>query len=155
RQVQRCVRHCKEWRRSTMIGTSTTIAPSDDTLLIDQVDTPLGPFKLIADQAGRLHAAGWDDDQTNGRMERAYTDNPRLRLVRASDPGGLTTAIRAYFAGDLGAIDALPIAETAGTPLQRLVWRALRTSPCGQTRSYGDIARQIGRPSAVRAVGLA
>jgi len=138
-----------------MIGTSTTIAPSDDTLLIDQVDTPLGPFKLIADQAGRLHAAGWDDDQTNGRMERAYTDNPRLRLVRASDPGGLTTAIQAYFAGDLGAIDALPIAETAGTPFQRLVWRALRTIPCGQTRSYGDIARQIGRPSAVRAVGLA
>ena len=42
-----------------------------------------------------------------------------------------------------------------GTPFQRSVWRALRAIPCGETRSYGDIARAIGRPSAVRAVGLA
>ena len=141
-----------------MTGNPTTPPAEDqlpDKLLIDQVDTPLGPFKLIADQGGRLHAAGWDDNQTNGRMERAFTDNPRVRLVPASDPGGLTAAIRAYFAGHLAAIDALPIAQVAGTPFQRLVWQALRTIPCGQTRSYGDIARQIGRPSAVRAVGLA
>lgn len=137
------------------MNTTTTTALADDTLLIDHADTPLGPFKLIADRAGRLHAAGWDDDQTNGRMERAYTQNPRLGLVRATDPGGLTTAIRAYFAGHLSAVDGLPIADAAGTPFQRAVWGALRTIPCGQTRSYGEIARQIGRPSAVRAVGLA
>ena len=42
-----------------------------------------------------------------------------------------------------------------GTPFQRAVWRALREIPCGETRSYGEIARRIGRPKAVRAVGLA
>jgi methylated-DNA-[protein]-cysteine S-methyltransferase len=138
----------------TMTMTTTTAA-TNQTLLIDHLDTPLGPFRLIADRAGRLHAAGWDDDQTNGRMERAYTHNPRLGLVRATDPGGLTSAIRAYFAGELSAIDGLPIADAAGTPFQRAVWGALRTIPCGQTRSYGEIARQIGRPAAVRAVALA
>jgi methylated-DNA-[protein]-cysteine S-methyltransferase len=43
----------------------------------------------------------------------------------------------------------------AGTPFQQLVWNALRTIPYGQTVSYGLIARQIGRPAAWRAVGLA
>jgi methylated-DNA-[protein]-cysteine S-methyltransferase len=129
---------------------------SETTLLIDDLDTPLGTFTVIADRAGRLHTAGWHDQQTNGRMERQLSDYlAGARLARASDPGGLTSALRAYFAGDLAAIAALPIAEAAGTAFQRQVWAALRTIPCGQTRSYGEIARQIGRPSAVRAVGLA
>ena len=139
----------------TMTTTTTKTTPPAGTLFIDLADTPLGPFKLIADRAGRLHAAGWDDEQTNGRMERSYTRNPGIALLRATDPGGLTTAIRAYFAGDLDAIADLPVADAAGTPFQRAVWRALRTIPCGETRSYGEIARQIGRPAAVRAVGLA
>jgi methylated-DNA-[protein]-cysteine S-methyltransferase len=136
---------------------------ADDTttaLLIDTLATPLGPFTLIADPAGRLRAAGWVDDHTDGRMARrtlAYQDSPRMTLTRAADPGGLTTAFRAYFAGQLDAIADIAVAEddAIGTPFQRAVWRALRTIPCGQTRSYGDIARQIGRPAAVRAVGLA
>jgi len=45
--------------------------------------------------------------------------------------------------------------DFAGTPFQREVWAALLTIPFGETRSYGDIARQIGNPSAVRAVGAA
>ena len=133
---------------------STT--PTSETLLIDDLPTPLGTFTLIADRCGRLHSAGWHDEQTNGRMDRqlrAYLDD--ARLVRASDPGGLTTALRAYFAGELAAIGALLIAEVVGTAFQRKVWAALRTIPCGETRSYGDIARQIGQPAAVRAVGLA
>jgi methylated-DNA-[protein]-cysteine S-methyltransferase len=136
-----------------MIKTKTTTSASE--LFIDHADTPLGPFTLITDLAGRLHAAAWDDQQVMARQLRAYTGNPDLRLTRAADPGGVTTAIRAYFAGDLSAIAALPIADASGTPFQRAVWSALRTIPCGETRSYGEIARQIGRPAAVRAVGLA
>ena len=45
--------------------------------------------------------------------------------------------------------------EMAGTPFQRSVWNALRTIPYGETRSYGEIAEQIGSPNAFRAVGLA
>jgi methylated-DNA-[protein]-cysteine S-methyltransferase len=127
-------------------------------LLLDYAETPLGPFALVADEQGRLHAAGWHDDLTNGRLGRqlrAYTQRDSFPLARASDPGGLTTAIRRYFAGELAAIDDLPLADATGTEFQRAVWRALRAIPCGQTRSYGELARQIGRPPAVRAVGLA
>jgi len=45
--------------------------------------------------------------------------------------------------------------ETGGTPFQQEVWRSLRAIPCGTTTSYGKLAAQIGRPAAVRAVGLA
>ena len=45
--------------------------------------------------------------------------------------------------------------QTGGTAFQRKVWQALREIPCGTTISYGELARRIGRPTAVRAVGLA
>ena len=58
-----------------------------------------------------------------------------------------------YFAGARTVFD-LPTAAT-GTPFQQRVWQALRAIPHGRTASYGDIARAIGNPKAVRAVGLA
>jgi methylated-DNA-[protein]-cysteine S-methyltransferase len=66
----------------------------------------------------------------------------------------MTAALAAYFAGSVNAIDGLPTA-TGGTEFQRMVWRALRQIPCGETISYATLARRIGRPAAVRAVGLA
>ncbi len=75
-------------------------------------------------------------------------------MTEASNPWGLTEAFARYFAGDLRAIEALPVCS-AGTEFQRAVWSALREIPCGETWSYGELARRIGRPTAVRAVGLA
>jgi methylated-DNA-[protein]-cysteine S-methyltransferase len=78
------------------------------------------------------------------------------------DPGWIETAapfaeaarqLDAYFAGTLRQFD-LPLAP-AGTPFQRRVWQGLREIPYGETVSYGELARRIGRPSAVRAVGAA
>jgi methylated-DNA-[protein]-cysteine S-methyltransferase len=63
--------------------------------------------------------------------------------------------MRAYFKGDIGAIDRLPVDESAGTPFQRSVWRALRKIKSGKTISYAELARRIGKPKAVRAAGLA
>jgi methylated-DNA-[protein]-cysteine S-methyltransferase len=63
------------------------------------------------------------------------------------------TQLEAYFARDLKAFD-VPLAPV-GTPFQHTVWAALREIPYGETTSYGEIARRIGRPSASRAVGLA
>ena len=77
-----------------------------------------------------------------------YTLTPRR------NPGGLSTAMRAYFAGDLAVIDTLKV-DTGGTDFQRAVWRQLRRIPCGKTISYAELARRIGKPKAVRAVGLA
>lgn len=58
-----------------------------------------------------------------------------------------------YFAGELRQF-SLPLAP-AGTPFQQAVWRALEEIPYGETRSYGEIASQVGRPKASRAVGAA
>jgi methylated-DNA-[protein]-cysteine S-methyltransferase len=121
----------------------------ESTLLIDHLTTPIGRLALLADEAGRLHAVGFTGG--HARMEREL-DAKAAR--RAKDPGGLTSALSAYFEGELDAIKGLPVVF-GGTDFQRSVWRALQKIPCGQTRSYGELARQIGRPKAVRAVGLA
>jgi methylated-DNA-[protein]-cysteine S-methyltransferase len=107
---------------------------------IDHLDTPVGRLALVADDEGRLCSLGW------------HVDAPGA--VAEPDPAGLSTALRAYFAGDLHAIDGLPVA-LVGTEFQRAVWAALREIPCGDTWSYGAVARRIGKPAAVRAVGLA
>jgi O-6-methylguanine DNA methyltransferase len=66
----------------------------------------------------------------------------------------LADALAAYFAGDLAAIDAIPVAP-AGSAFQNRVWALLRAIPAGETRSYGDLAQALGQPGAARAVGLA
>ena len=124
-------------------------------LLIDTLDTPIGELAVIADRQGNLRTLEWTDhDERMRRQLRLHYGKDGFVLERACDPGGLTSALRAYFAGDLAAIDRLPTA-TGGTPFQRLVWRALRQIPCGTTLSYSELARRIGRAEAVRAVGLA
>lgn len=125
------------------------------SLLIDRIATPLGAFALVADEAGKLHAAEWTDCMD--RMEKSLrilygADGYALRNAR--NPSGLSAAIRAYFGGDIAAIDALPVAEI-GTPFQRSVWRALRKIPSGKTMTYGDFAGRVGKPAAIRAVGAA
>ncbi|MEP6652718.1 MAG: methylated-DNA--[protein]-cysteine S-methyltransferase [Myxococcales bacterium] len=128
-------------------------------LLLDELDTPIGRLALLADEEGRLRALWFTEG--HARMERQLRPYAAVgahraapALVPARNPGGLTAAVAAYFEGDLSALDGLPV-EADGTPFQRAVWGALREIPCGATRSYGEIARRIGNPAAVRAVGLA
>jgi methylated-DNA-[protein]-cysteine S-methyltransferase len=68
--------------------------------------------------------------------------------------GAPAEALRRYFAGDLRALDTVHV-DTGGTPFQQSVWRALRLIPPGSTWSYARLAKEIGHPSAVRAVGAA
>lgn len=75
-------------------------------------------------------------------------------LRREGDQLGIGGRIEAYFAGDVRALDAIPVSP-GGTEFQRTVWRALRSIPAGSTRSYAELAAAIGRPTAPRAVGLA
>ena len=63
-------------------------------------------------------------------------------------------AVERYFAGDVDALDEIPI-EADGTEFQCAVWDAIREIPAGRTASYQEIARSVGRPAAVRAVGTA
>ena len=114
----------------------------------DHIDTHLGRFALIADETGRICACGF--------VEGHRRPQPGLALTAelAVDPFGLTTRFRAYFDGDLRALDPVDVA-LAGTAFQREVWAALREIPLGETWSYGQLAQHIGRPRAVRAVGSA
>jgi methylated-DNA-[protein]-cysteine S-methyltransferase len=75
-------------------------------------------------------------------------------VTPAADPAGAVAILRDYFDGDIHALDRV-VVEMDGTPFQRQVWTALRTVRAGRTASYSDIARAIGLPAAVRAVGAA
>jgi methylated-DNA-[protein]-cysteine S-methyltransferase len=109
--------------------------------------SPVGELTLVASDAG-LVAILWEGD-----------DPERVRLgamIEDRDDPILTAAeqqLRAYFAGTLTRF-TVPL-DFQGTDFQKSVWAALLTIPFGETRSYGEIARQIGRPSASRAVGAA
>lgn len=81
---------------------------------------------------------------------------PVGRVVRSEEPAPLGQAadeLRRYFAGERVQFSC-PL-DLHGTPFQLMVWRALQTIPYGETRSYGQIAQAIGRPTASRAVGAA
>lgn len=111
------------------------------------VQTPVGPLELAASDRG-LAAVLW------------HTDRPsRMPLIRADyhpTHGVLIETekqLAEYFAGRRRAFD-LPL-DVSGTAFQREVWSALVEIPFGETRSYADIAKRIGRPRAVRAVGAA
>jgi methylated-DNA-[protein]-cysteine S-methyltransferase len=118
-------------------------------LFVDALDTPTGRFTIAVDLEGRLRAAGWlGGGASLERDLRAFMLTPRV------DPFGITSAVRGYFEGERSAIDRIPVVA-AGTAFQCAVWEALRDIPCGETRSYRQLACAIGRPTAVRAVGLA
>jgi methylated-DNA-[protein]-cysteine S-methyltransferase len=124
-------------------------------LLMDRIDTPIGEMIIVADHDGNLRAIDWANyEERMRKLLRRHYGKDGFTLTPTHNPNGLSDAIRSYFSGDLAAIDNLPV-KTAGTPFQREVWRALREIPCGTTVSYGKLAGQIGRPAAVRAVGLA
>ena len=124
-----------------------------ETLFVGQIGSPLGAISVVHDKEGRLHALEFEDrGQRMQQLLRLYHGNDALLDRRV--PPGIKQPLERYFAGDLTAIDSIPIA-TAGTPFQRDVWAALRQIPPGETRSYGALARKLGRPNAVRAVGAA
>jgi methylated-DNA-[protein]-cysteine S-methyltransferase len=124
-------------------------------LLVNRIDTPIGKLLVVSDQQGHLRAVDWTDYEA--RMRRLLClqyGASGFQLKPTDKANGLSDALDRYFAGEVEVIDALRV-ETAGTPFQRQVWRALRKIRCGMTISYAQLAERIGRPTAVRAVGLA
>lgn len=111
------------------------------------IESPVGPLRLVASDAG-LVAIIWHDDRPGrvrlGDLEEA-PDHPVLRHAERE--------LGEYFAGERTSF-SVPL-DMVGTDFQKAVWNALLTIPFGETRSYGEIARQVGRPTAFRAVGAA
>lgn len=128
---------------------------SDLEFMLERVDSPLGQMLIVTDAQGRLRALDWHDHEERMRLllRRQYPGQP-VRLRETREASAATPALLAYFTGDVGAVDTLPVA-LGGTDFQRQVWLALRGIPGGETISYREMAERIGRPAAVRAVGLA
>jgi methylated-DNA-[protein]-cysteine S-methyltransferase len=128
-------------------------APPPEALRLDRLATPIGTALIVTDEAGRLRAFDFEDFEPRMRrlLARHYGDTP---LVAGAAAVALKQALASYFAGDLDALAQIEWA-TAGTEFQRAVWAALLTIPIGETLSYAGLAARIGRPKAVRAVGLA
>ena len=119
-------------------------------LLIDEISSPIGTIAIAA-RSGRLCALEVGRTPLARQLAARYPQVPRRR---ARNPFGLSAKLRRYLAGDLAAVDRIPV-ETGGTPFQQRVWRALRRIPAGRTMSYGGLARTLGVGAAVRAVGAA
>ncbi len=128
--------------------------PNKLRLLTDKLSTPIGEMVLICDEEGFLRATDWtnDDERMERLLVRHYGED--FTLTPAQNPSGLTAAIANYFGGDVLAIDSIPV-TAIGTIFQKSVWQALRSIPAGETISYGELAIRLGKPAAVRAVGLA
>ncbi len=117
------------------------------TLVYKIIASPVGDLTLVAGDHGLVAILWQDDDPDRVRMEARVEASDHPVLVETAKQ------LAAYFAGKLERFD-VPL-DFRGTDFQKQVWAALLTIPFGQTRSYGEIARQIGRPSASRAVGAA
>ncbi len=118
------------------------------TLYTMLIDTPLGPLSAYASDAG-LRALLFDPADAprhgvKGEIGQSK-DHPMLT--------SLSKQLAEYFAKERRDFD-LPL-DPIGTDFQRLAWKALLTIPYGEMRSYGEQARAIGKPTAVRAVGAA
>ena len=114
-------------------------------MIFSEIDTELGALLVASDEEGLRQI-----QFQNGNRSQAPAKDWK------KDPDSLKEEIsqlKAYFAGELREFD-LRLAPQ-GTPFQLLVWRALAAIPYGETISYGELAKRVGKPSAARAVGAA
>jgi methylated-DNA-[protein]-cysteine S-methyltransferase len=116
-------------------------------MYLSTVDTPLGGLTVVADETGTVRAAGFGPA---GDLVRRLREEVQPR----PDLGPVTRAVRAYFDGELAALDTLPVTQPGGPFLQR-AWKVLREVPPGETVSYTELATLAGSPTAVRAAGQA
>jgi methylated-DNA-[protein]-cysteine S-methyltransferase len=109
--------------------------------------SPVGPLLVAYDDEGVRTLQFWEQGKhppAGTRDEPARDDGLGRQVLRE---------LREYFAGERWDF-TLPLAAE-GTEFRRAAWEALRRIPCGETRTYGDLARELGKPNASRAVGQA
>ena len=116
-------------------------------LVYKLMPSPVGELKLIASQTG-ITAILWENDPPSRvRLENMVRDDRNPLLLEAE------RQLREYFASKRQSF-SLPL-DPRGTAFQKNVWAALLSIPFGETRTYGELARQLGTPAASRAVGAA
>jgi methylated-DNA-[protein]-cysteine S-methyltransferase len=117
------------------------------SLVYKTMESPVGQLKLVASDEG-LVAVLWQNDRPSRvRLGELIEDDQHPILLKAERQLG------EYFAGKRKEFE-VPL-DMRGTSFQKNVWEALLAIPFGETRSYGQLAKQLGNPNATRAVGAA
>ena len=122
------------------------------------IETPLGRLFVGASERG-LHRVAWaETDRERDALIERLAEEAEAEPLAGDDPGlpvlGRAAAqLRSYFAGERDGFD-LPLAPH-GTEFQRAIWQRLCAIPRGDTATYGEVARDVGRPRAARATGAA
>jgi len=119
------------------------------------IPTPPGPLTILAREETVL-ASGWttDPDRLLALIGPGLRNGDGSQPRRRRDLGPITHAVRDYLAGDVAAIDAVPVAQAA-TPFLERAWAQLRAIPPGTPETYRQLAARCGSPAAVRAAGSA
>ncbi|MBD0859660.1 methylated-DNA--[protein]-cysteine S-methyltransferase [Gordonia sp. zg691] len=118
------------------------------------VETPNGPFTVIADTDHRVLASGWTDDPDylSALIHRALRPTSTLR---SESLGSITDAVSAYYSGDHAAPSAIPVVQRSGGEFLEKAWDALRKVEAGYPVTYTRFAELAGEPAAVRAAATA
>jgi methylated-DNA-[protein]-cysteine S-methyltransferase len=125
---------------------------SELQLVLEKLPSPIGTILLVC-EGETIRALDFDEFESRFmKLLRRHCGD--AAVVEGKAPARIGNAIRAYFDGDIEVIDDLPTA-TGGTEFQRNVWAGLRIIPAGTTWSYGQLAKHVGKPQAMRAVGVA
>lgn len=116
-------------------------------LVFKTIDSPVGRLKLVASDKG-LVAILWENDKPHRvRLSELVANDEHPILLQTE------RQLSEYFAGKRKSF-SLDL-DMRGTSFQKNVWEALLAIPFGETRSYGQLAKQLGNPNATRAVGAA
>lgn len=111
------------------------------------MSSPVGNLKLVA-KNDKLAGVLWENDRPNRVRFAAMVEDPQAPVLLETE-----RQLAEYFNRHRTRFD-IPL-DLAGTDFQQAVWQALLTIPFGETRTYSQVAEQIGRPKAMRAMGAA
>ena len=117
------------------------------SLAFKTINSPVGALKLVATKTALIAILWENDDPTRVRLD-PITEDPHHPILRETE-----SQLNEYFSGKRQSFSIN--LDFTGTEFKKAVWHALLTITYGETRSYGQIAQQIGHPKAVRAVGTA
>jgi len=121
-------------------------------LWVDEVRSPLGTLTMVAaDDALCALAFPVARSRMLARIRSRFSG---VVLKRRRDPNGYARRVRAYFSGDVGALDGIAV-DCGGTSFEEQVWKALRAIPAGTTTTYRELAEVVRHPRGARAVGRA
>lgn len=121
-------------------------------LAIDRINSAIGEIIVVTDEG---HLCALDFENYEIRMMTLLKKRfGQTQLKLARNPLGICDRIQAYLNGDYYDLTEIPV-STGGTAFQQQVWFALRAIPVGTVLTYGQLAAQLGKPNASRAVGMA